>query len=257
MTVQLAPQHKVGLLVRSPLLLANCTAELLSLCDRDVLGAVVAPEIGGARRRPRRVVERPGGVVLEIAPGAHSISGLRRLLRAAGELPVLARVMASDPDGVARAGERLEELGVSALEVDLQPGDLELARAALATLREAVELPLLARVPLTQAAACARAVRDLSDALVVAAPPRGLARLAEDEPPRPVEVHGPLLHPLVLDALREVRQAVDLPLVARGGILTAADAGAFLAEGASAVEIDSLAVVHPAAIGAIGRELGV
>jgi dihydroorotate dehydrogenase (NAD+) catalytic subunit len=256
-TVQLAPQHKVGLLLKSPLLLANCTAELLSLCDRDVLGAVVAPEIGGVRRRPRRVVERPGGVLVEVAPGAHSISGLRRLVQAAGDLPVLGRVTAAEPRGAVRAAVRLEEMGVSALEVDLQPGDPGLARTVLAALRDASQVPLLARVPLAEAVTFARAACDLADALVVAAPPQGLAPLASGEPARAVEVHGPLLHPLVLRALREVRQAVDLRLVARGGILTAGDARAFIAEGASAVETDSLAIVEPAAVGAIGRELRV
>ncbi|MDI7277992.1 MAG: hypothetical protein QME94_18585, partial [Anaerolineae bacterium] len=86
MSVQLAPQHKEGLLLRHPLLLANCTAELLALCDREVLGAVIAPEIGGGRRQPRRVVERPGGFLLEEGPGAFSITALRNLLRAAGGL---------------------------------------------------------------------------------------------------------------------------------------------------------------------------
>ncbi|MDI7276726.1 MAG: hypothetical protein QME94_12170, partial [Anaerolineae bacterium] len=145
--------------------------------------------------------------------------------------------------------------GVSALEVDLSPGDPELAAAVLAGLREAVDLPVLARLPLAQAVLYAQAVSGLADALVVAAPPRGLALLDEGRPARPVQVHGPLLHPLILQAMREVRQVVDLPLVARGGILSAADARAYLAEDAVAVAVDSLASVDPGAVAAIGREL--
>ncbi len=255
MSVQLAPQHKVGLALDRPLLLANCTPELLALCDRQVLGAAIAPEIGGRQRRPRQVIERPGGFLLEEGRGAFSLSGLRELLRAAGALPVIGRVLAADVRGAARAAERLAAEGVSAVEVDLLPGDPALAQGCLQAIRQACDLPLLARVPLLEAVPCATACAGLADALVVAGPPRGLAALASGQEPSPVEVHGPLLHPLVLLALPEVARAVSVPLVARGGVLTPADARAFLAQGAAAVAVDSLALVEPGAVGAIGRAL--
>ncbi len=256
MSVQLAPQHKVGFLLSHPLLLANCTAEILSLCDRQVLGAVVAPEIGGRARRPRQIVERPGGFLLEEGRGAFSHSGLRRLLRAAGDLPVIGRVIGADPAGAARAALRLADEGVVAIELDLLPGDAELALQAVEAVRRASGLPLLARVPLLEALPYAvDAAGAGADALVVAAPPRGLAPLGEGGATRRVEVHGPLLHPLALLAVQEVAGAMDLPIVARGGILSVDDARAFLAEGAVAVAVDSLAIVDPAAVSGIGRAL--
>lgn len=256
MSVQLAPQHKVGMALRTPLLLANATAELLSLLDREVLGAAVAPEIGGHARRPRRIVERPGGFLLEEGRGAFSRSGLRRLLRVAGDLPVIARVPAADPQGAARAVERLAAEGVQAIELDLLPNDLPLAGRTVAHVRRVTGLPLLARVPLGEALNYAiAAAEDGADSLVVAAPPRGMAPLGDPPAPRAVQVHGPLLHPLILQAVLEVADAVDLPVVARGGILTVDDALAYLAAGAVAVAVDSLALVDPAATNEIGQAL--
>lgn len=256
MSVQLAPQHKVGLILDHPLLLANCTAELLALIDRRVLGAVVAPEVGGRQRRHRQIVERPGGFLVEKAPGPFSRTGLRQVLRAAGDLPVVGRVRAADPGGAARAARWLAAEGVSAVELDLLPGDLELARNTLVAVRRDCDLPLLARVPLLEAVPCAIACRDCgADALVVAGPPPGLAVFDDPGSPRPVEVHGPLLQPLFLLALQQVAQAVSLPLVARGGILTLADVRAYLARGAAAVAIDSLASVEPGAVTELGRAL--
>ncbi len=256
MSVELAPQHKVGLTLSQPLLVANGTAELLALCNRSVIGAVVAPAIGSRSRVPRRVGERPGGLLVEEGRGAFSLSGLRQLLRAAGDLPVLGRVPAADVRGAARAAERLASEGVRAVELDLLPGDLPLAGDVLAAVRRACDLPLVAQVPLLEAVVYAEASQAAgADALVVAGPPRGLATLADPHAPSVVEVHGPLLHPLFLLAVREVARAVDLPLIARGGLLTLADARAFLAQGAVAVVVDSLATVDPAGVAAIGRGL--
>jgi len=252
MGIELAPYHKTGLSLAHPLLVAHCTAELLALLDRGVLGAVVAPELGGGRRERRSVVERPGGVLVEEGPGALSLGGLRQLLRQAGDLPVIGSVAAAEPRGAARAAERLAGEGVRALLLDLLPGDPALAEDSLAAVRGAVDLPLLAQVPLFEAAPYAALAREAgADALVVAAPAQGLA--APGGELQPVRVHGPLLHPLYLLAVQQVSQTVPLPIVARGGIHRAADARAFLAAGAVAAMVDSLATVEPGAVSGVGR----
>ena len=256
MSVELAPQHKAGLTLDHPLLLANCTAELLALHERSLLGAVVAPELGGRQRRRRWVGERPGGLLVEEGPGAFSWSGLRQLLQTASGLPVLGRVAARAPQGAARMAARLQDEGVQGLQVDLPPGDPDLAEEALGAIRRACDLPLLVQVPLFEAVAYVQVSQAAgADALVVAGPPLGLAVSGEAEAPCTVEVHGPLLHPLFLLAVGQVAQAVSLPIVARGGLLSAADARAFLAQGAVAIMADSLAFVDPAAVSALGREL--
>lgn len=256
MSVELAPQHKAGLTLDYPLLLANCTAELLALHDRSLLGAVVAPEIGGRQRRRRWIGERPGGLLVEEGPGAFSWSGLRQLLQTAAGLPVLGRVAGRAPEGAARVAGHLQDEGVQALQVDLLPGDPALAEETLGAIRRVCDLPLLAQVPLFEAVAFAQVSRAAgADALVVAGPPPGLAASGEAAAPRTVEVHGPLLHPLFLLAVEQVAQAVSLPIVARGGLLSAADARAFVARGAVAIMADSLAFVDPAAVADLAREI--
>ena len=256
MNVELAPRHKVGLPLRHPLLLAQGTVEILALCDRRLLGAVVASEVGGKARQRRRLLARPGGFLSEEGPGVLSWSGLRDLLRAAGDLPVIGRVRGRDARGAARAAARLEAAGVSALQVDLLPGERELAQEVMRAVREACELPLLAQVPLEGAVVFARAAEEAgADALVVAAPPQGLAVLDDPASPQAVEVHGPLVHPLALLAVQQVAESVTIPIVARGGITGLAGAQAFLAQGAVAVAVDSLATVRPAAVAEIGRGL--
>ncbi len=252
--IELAPYHKEGLPLAHPLLVAHCTAELLALLDHEVLGAVVAPELGGRRRERRLVLERPGGVLVQEGRGALSLSGLRRLVREAGDLPVAGTVAAADARGAARAAERLVAEGVLAILLDLLPGDAALAEDAFAAVRGAVDLPLIAQVPFEEAVAAARLAEEVgADALVVAAPPRGL--IPDGGALRAVRVHGPLLHPLCLLAVQEVAQAVRLPIVARGGLLTLADAHAFLEAGAVAVMADTLATVDPGAVAEIGRAL--
>jgi len=272
-SLQLAPQHKVGLSLRSPLLLAGSTPELLSLYDRSLLGAAVAPEVGGRERRAVPFVELPGGVGFEETRGALSFSGLRRLLEAAGDLPVIGTVLGAQPSAAATAARRLERAGLQALLVDLAAPGPDRAAAVLAAVRAACELPLLAQVPFEEALDCALACRHEADSLVIAAPPRGLHSFpaphrrdereggqgrppsSADRPLTPVRLHGPLLLPLVLRLAEQVASAVDLPLIARADPLTPDDAAACLAAGASALLVDTLPFVDPAAVQAIAGAL--
>lgn len=251
MSVELAPRHKVGLSLRHPLLVANATAELLSLLPQGAQspGALIAPEVGSRARRPLRVSERPGGLLRELGRGALSLSGLRALLRAAGDLPVLGRVLAAQAGPALRAAERLADEGVQGLVLDLPPGDPHPAAELVAQVLAAIDLPLIAQVPLLGALDLAEAAYQAgADALLVAGPAHGLAAFEDPHSPLPVEVHGPLLHPLYLRAVQEVARRVPLPIIARGGIHTPVDAQAFLSQGAMAVAVDSLAYVDPAAV---------
>jgi len=256
MSIELAPRHKVGLTLQHPLLVANATAELLPLlAGPQALGALIAPEVGSRARKPLRMVRRPGGLAREVGRGALSLSGLRALVRAAGDLPVLGRVLGADPTAAVRAAERLAEEGVQGVVLDLPPGNPVAAEDTVARVLAAVDVPLIAQVPLLEALPFAEACyQGGADALLVAGPAHGLVALDDPHSPLPVEVHGPLLHPLYLLAVREVARRVPLPVIARGGIYTPADARAFLAQGAMAVAVDSLAFVDPAAVAHIASE---
>jgi len=66
---------------------------------------------------------------------------------------------------------------------------------------------------------------------------------------------GPAIKPLALRLVYEVAQAVHIPIVGLGGILTGEDAAEFLIAGASAVAVGTATFADPRAPLRIGREL--
>lgn len=68
-------------------------------------------------------------------------------------------------------------------------------------------------------------------------------------------VSGPAIKPLALRLVREAAQAVKIPVIGIGGILTGEDAAEFLIAGASAVEVGTAAMADPRAPIRIAAEL--
>jgi len=66
---------------------------------------------------------------------------------------------------------------------------------------------------------------------------------------------GPAIKPLALASLRRVRQAVSVPLIGIGGIMTAEDVLEFLVVGATAVQVGTASFRDPGAAGTIVAEL--
>ena len=56
---------------------------------------------------------------------------------------------------------------------------------------------------------------------------------------------GPAIRPLAVWLTWQVHQAVDLPLIGMGGIVTARDALEFILAGASAVQVGTANFIHP------------
>jgi dihydroorotate dehydrogenase len=114
--------------------------------------------------------------------------------------------------------------------------------------RAGSELPLLVKLPLKWVAELAEVVASTTaDTLVIAAPPIGAAYPQSGEMVCG-NLYSPVLHSLVLEAVQAVRELVELPLIATGGIHTLADAQAFLQAGAMAFQIDSLLFIDPQAV---------
>ena len=254
--IELAPNRKQGLTLANPLIAASGAVGFASdgagLIPLDRFGALVTsalslhPRPGSA---PPRCVALDGGLLLE--HGAHN-PGWRGALAQFGSAwarsksKVIAHLVGRT--SLPELARQIESAGcIAAVELDL-PDESYLPY--LAGLRAATELPVLVRLTHAGsiAALAALALETGADVLVCASPPRAAAMAANGQLVEG-DLFGPLVKPLALRALREVLAASDhTPLIACGGVHSAADVDDFLAAGASAVMLDSLAWIDPAAV---------
>jgi dihydroorotate dehydrogenase (NAD+) catalytic subunit len=83
------------------------------------------------------------------------------------------------------------------------------------------------------------------DVLVIGSPPPGTALSPTNNELVSGDFYGPAWHSMALHKVQLIREFVDLPIVAVGGIHSLADAQAFMAAGAVAVQIDTLLFIEP------------
>lgn len=218
-----------------------------------------------------RIVESPSGLVNAV--GLHN-QGLESFL--ATELPWLVRAGARVVVSIAGAtlGEyadlarRLSRApGVAALEVNLSAPDQQ--GSGLFEVREPFhagsvvgavrrefpsDRPVLAklRLDLPRAVESARTVHEAGASAVVL----GNALAAAMPDGRPAGLTGPAVRPVALRCVGEVAQALpEVPLVGCGGVTTSEDARAFLALGASAVQVGSAQLHDPTTVARLRAEL--
>lgn len=249
--IELAPNRKQGLTLANPFMAASGAVgfanEATDLVALDQFGAIVTSSIS---LRPRRGSAQPrlrelnGGILLN--HGAQNPGWHRALERfgsawARSKAPIIAHVVGHT--SLNELARRIEGArSIAGLEYDVEN---ETSLAWLAALRGATELPILARLPYGGSALGTRAIEAGADALVCIAPPRGMAMDLSGGQVIEGELFGPLVKALALKTLREVMVAVSAPLIASGGVHASEDVNEFLAAGASAVMIDSLAWIDP------------
>ena len=262
--IELAPNHKIGLPLNNPVLIASgCGGygnAYQHLIDLSAFGAIVTNPITLRPRRgsPQpRVVETKAGFILNTG---QQNPGVKKVIRQYSKVwfrlgvPIIAHLPADEPDDLRRtAGALTGTEAIAAIELGLPPdataGDIE---HWIKAVRAGSELPLLVKLPLKWATELAEVVATTAaDTLVIAVPPIGAALSSLNGEIVKGQLYSPALHSLVLDAVQAVRQLVELPLVAAGGIHTLADAQAFLQAGAMAFQIDSLLFVDPQAANGI------
>lgn len=264
--IELAPHHKIGLALKSPVMPAAGSAgfsnEYAGRIDWSTWGAFVTNPVTA---RPRRPAGEPVTIDLGAAVLVHAgipnpgigtvIRDSRHFWKHLG-VPVIVHVACTTPDDVAECVVRLVIVeGVGGVELGVLDEEDEGALGAL--IAAAVEVggpPVLVRLPLARAAELAPAcVEAGADALVVAAPPRGTLPSGAGFVSGRVYGRGTL--PLALHAVRETRERVEVPIVASGGVHTLEDARALLAAGALAVQIDTLIWRDPQAAMSIAEAL--
>ncbi|MGD8967476.1 MAG: HisA/HisF-related TIM barrel protein [Anaerolineae bacterium] len=266
--IELAPHHKTGLTLRSPVMpAAGCFGlggEYQDLVDGDALGAVV---VGPVTARPcpgaapPRALPVPGGVLLNTGlanPGINAViqryaDFWRRL-----SVPTIVHVAGTRPDEVESCCRSLAGIdNVCGIELGLPPdvtGD-EASDLVQSAARAAYQ-PLLVRLPLRNAhLLCATAVEAGAHALTIAAPPQGTAWDVRGKCFITGGLYGPLVLPLALHALQRVAERVTVPLIGCGGVHSTQDARAFLNAGAAAIQVGSALWRDPACLARIAANL--
>lgn len=266
--VELAPGHKIGLLLSGPVILAAGSIGYGEARHRELEparfgGVVVGPFTRRSRggSQPPRLAETVGGFVRNVGLQNRGVSAA---VRRYGQLwprlgcPVIAQVADSEYGDAAETVGRLSTVdGIEGFELLCEPeaSEKEIGRLLEVVLLE-TDLPLLVKLPLSSAAALAPAAVEAGAAgVVVGSPPPG-AGVRHDGQTVSGEMYGPGAFPIMLAALLAVK-ALELPgsLVASGGVHTLQQARDCLQAGADALQLDSLVWVEPAAAVALAAGL--
>jgi dihydroorotate dehydrogenase (NAD+) catalytic subunit len=277
--IELAPQHKSGLSLRNPVMLAAGPAgygvEYSKSAEIQRLGAIVC---AGITSRPHAWAAQP--LLLETTAGLLSAldrpsPGVQKVLRSYAETweswqtPVIVNLASTSLNDFAYLAGRLDSVpGVAALELNLACPNLDsddgapfgsdpaLVTRLIAAVRRSSTLPIIAKLvpyagdlrPVALAAAAAGV-----DALTLIHTLPGLSiDLATRRPALFGGLSGPAIKPLAqrafYDVARELRPAYPrIPLIGVGGIANANDALEFIMAGASAIQIGTINLVNPRA----------
>jgi dihydroorotate dehydrogenase (NAD+) catalytic subunit len=269
LSVELGP-----LRLDNPVLTASGTfgygLEFKPFLDLGRLGGLVTKGLSPKPRQgnpPPRIVETPAGMLNSI--GLQNV-GVDAFI--ADKLPelrghrtaVVANVFGETEGEYVEVCSKLEQAeGVSAIELNVSCPNVEKGGmifgndpAALAHVtracRDATSLPLIVKLSpnVTDIRDTARGAADGgADILSLINTFVGMA--VDVERRRPVlarasgGLSGPAIRPLAVWLTWQVHQAVDLPLIGMGGIVTARDALEFILAGASAVQVGTANFIHP------------
>ena len=268
--IELAPDHKLGLPLDCPVILAAGSIGYGEARQRQMeLGRFGAVIVGPFTRRsragsqPPRMAETFGGFVRRVDLQNRGVSAaVKKFAHLWPRIgcPVIAQIADSDLSEAASTVGRLSAVdGIEGFELLSRPeaGEAEITRL-LEVLHLESDLPVLIKLPLARAVALApAAVAAGAAGVVVGSPPLGAAMRADGQT-LTGETFGPVVFPPMLAALLEVK-ALNLPasIIACGGIHTREQARHALAAGADALQLESLVWVEPAAAMALAAELAV
>jgi dihydroorotate dehydrogenase (NAD+) catalytic subunit len=272
MEVTLAP--RTGLVLPGPVIAGSGTfgygTEFASRRTLRGLGAVVSK---GTTRRPRagnpplRLIETPAGMINSI--GLANV-GVEEVVRgyapiwATWTTPVLVNVSGNSLDEYVEVVRLLDGVpGISGIELNIscpnvreggvQFGtDPEQAASVTRAAREATDLPLMVKLSpnVTSIASIAQAVEAAgADAISLINTVYGMTVDIRRREPAIANVSGglsgPAIRPLALYQVYAVAQAVSIPIVGMGGIMSGRDAIEFIMAGASAVAVATLLMAEP------------
>jgi len=214
-----------------------------------------------------RMTETPGGLLNSIGlhnPGVNAVIERYAPTWATWRTPVLVNVGGASVRDYVEVARRLDGVpGVAGIELNLScPNvggggllfalDASAAGQVTAAVRAATDLPLLVKLSpnVTDIRPIARAIADAgADALAAINTLSGLAVAPDRRRPLLATVYGglsgPAVKPVALRIVYEVVQAVQIPVVAVGGVTELADVLDYLAVGAVAVQVGTAVFANP------------
>lgn len=265
-----------GLILNNPVMTASGTfgygAEFNQMVDLSRLGAIIVKGLSllpSSGNPPPRIVETPCGMLNAI--GLENV-GVQQFLDK--KLPFLDRI--DTPIIVNIYGRTVEEYGELAARLEAQGGvagieiniscpnvksggvafgvDPETAATVVATVKRRTSKPVMVKLSpnVTDIVAIAlRVAAEGADALSLINTLTGMAVDISNRRPKLANItgglSGPAIKPIALRMVWQVAQAVSIPVIGIGGIVTAEDALEFLIAGASAVQVGTANFINPRA----------
>jgi dihydroorotate dehydrogenase (NAD+) catalytic subunit len=268
--------HIAGLTLRNPVMTASGTfgygGEFRELVDLRRLGAIVVKGLSltpSAGNPPPRIVETPCGMLNAIGLENIGIAEFRttrlKFLRKLGN-PIIVNIYGQrEEDYEVLAGIVDDEPDIAAIEVNISCPNVKAggiafgvdptAAAALTRrIRAQTTKPLIMKLSpnVTDIVAIARAVEsEGADAVSLINTITGMAIDIDTRRPKLANVtgglSGPAIRPVAVRMVWQVAQAVSIPVIGIGGIMTGRDALEFLIAGATAVQVGTANFVNPKA----------
>ncbi len=265
-----------GLVLANPVMTASGTfgygRQFADIMDLDRLGAIVVKGLSlepSAGNPPPRIVETACGMLNAI--GLENV-GLEIFL--AEKLPfletlntrVVVNIYGRQIEDYALLAQRLDAVTkVSALEVNIScpnvkeggiafGADPAMAARVTRAVRQKTAKPVIVKLSpnVSDITAIARSVEDAgADAISLINTLTGMAIDVRTRRPKLANVtgglSGPAIKPVAVRMVWQAAQAVKIPVIGIGGIMTAADAMEFIIAGATAVQVGTASFINPRA----------
>lgn len=266
-----------GITLQNPVMPASGTfgfgAELAPFVDLNRLGAIVVKTITlhpTAGNRPPRLMETYGGVLNSV--GLQNL-GLKEFVQTKlpylrqFKPPLIVSIAGKTLDEYAELATRLSaEADIDAMEVNISCPNVkeggiifgtvaDMAARVTAAVKKRTAMPVIIKLTpnVTDITEIAKAVVGAgADALALINTLQGMAIDIETRRPalgnKVGGLSGPAIKPVALYAVWRVAQAVKVPIIGMGGIMTANDALEFMLAGATAIAVGTATMVNPRAL---------
>jgi len=263
-----------GLTIKNPIMTASGTfgygREFANLVDLDRLGAMVVKGLALEPTRgnpPPRIVETPCGMLNAIGlenVGLEAFIEKKMPFLRKVATPTLANIYGKSIEEYAELAARLDDVdGMAGVEINISCPNVKAGGIVFGTdpvaaynvtkaVRGRTRLPVMVKLSpnVTDVTELARGVEDAgADSVSLINTITGMAIDVETRRSKLANItgglSGPAIKPVALRMVWQVAQAIKLPVIGIGGIMTATDALEFLIAGATAVQVGTANFINP------------